>query len=156
MVAEYKANGDAADSDDDKRIRRAEKRALQKRIERRGKKQATVHPSYAATNQFAGFPSLKPFRPFRAYGTPVVTPAYPPPFAPLASFAPNVNAFQSATGSRFDRSVCFSCGQQGHWKNSCPVLHTTTRQNFRPGVQALIPNSQPGEAILGAGIKQSQ
>ena len=58
--------------------------------------------------------------------------------------APKVGTFFKVV-QRIDRSFCFSCGLQGHWKNSCPILHTSTRQNFRPGVQSLFPTNQPGE-----------
>ena len=71
--------------------------------------------------------------------------------------APNINHFQGPFAIRPDRGSCCSCRQPGHWKSSCPVLLTATRQQFRPCIHSLVSyNQQQKGTTSGPATTQQQ
>ncbi len=156
LVTEYVARDEALDSEDDKKIRRAEKRALQKRKGRRSRR-TTIQPGYSSGNQRTGLAGNNSFRPFRLYNASIPASSYTThTTSPFPNVSSNFNGFQSSSGQRYDSTFCFSCGQQGHWRNSCPIVHAATRQHFRPGIQTIASNFSPTGGISGAGPKPIQ
>ncbi|XP_068690339.1 uncharacterized protein [Montipora foliosa] len=95
LVNEYLSHELASGSEDEKRIRRAEQRALRKRKDRQQQKvKSSVKQSQpsATTTSFAGQPHFN----FRSSSR---------------SFTPS--------GKAKPGDICFACGQQGHWKSQC-------------------------------------
>ncbi|XP_068714235.1 uncharacterized protein [Montipora foliosa] len=95
LVNEYLSDELASGSEDEKRIRRAEQRALRKRKDRQQQKvKSSVKQSQpsATTTSFAGQPHFN----FRSSSR---------------SFTPS--------GKAKPGDICFACGQQGHWKSQC-------------------------------------
>lgn len=76
----------------------------------------------------------------------VTPPTRPPRFPTLA---PTSTVSKAPQGKD-------TTGQQGHWRNSCPIVHAATRQHFRPGIQAIASNFSPTGGISGAGPKPIQ
>ena len=95
LVNEYLSDELASGSEDEKRIRRAEQRALRKRKDRQQQKvKSTVKQSQrsATTTLFAGQPQFN----FRSSSR---------SFTPIRKATPG--------------DSCFACGQQGHWRSQC-------------------------------------
>lgn len=95
LVNEYLSDELANGSEDEKRIRRAEQRALRKRNDRQQQKvKSSVKQSQpsATTTSFAGQPHFN----FRSSSR---------------SFTP--------PGKAKPGDICFACGQQGHWRSQC-------------------------------------
>jgi len=99
-VNEYLSDELASGSEDEKRIRRAEQRALRKRSQRQQQKAKSTkqslfqHPSSSTTTSVAG--------------------QHQP------SFKVNPRAFRIG-GKAKPGDICFACGQQGHWRSECQV-----------------------------------
>ena len=94
LVNEYLSDELASGSEDEKRIRRAEQRALRKRKERQQQK---------------GKSTGKPFQP-SASNTSFTGHRQP-------SFRSNSRSFTASKAKPGD--ICFACGQQGHWRSEC-------------------------------------
>ena len=95
LVKEYLSDELASGSEDEKRIRRAEQRALRKRTDRqqqRVKSSAKQSLPSATTTSFAGQPQF--------------------------NFRPSSRSF-TPTGKAKPGDICFACGQQGHWRSQC-------------------------------------
>ena len=85
----------ASDSEDEKRLRRANSTAVQKR-----KKDAAEYAEKRLRNQ--RFATTKPYN-FNAYAAPT-----PVPYSGL-----NYRKFRTT-------DTCFACGKAGHWRSQCP------------------------------------
>ena len=115
LVNEYLSDELASGSEDEKRIRRAEQRALRKRKDRQQQKgKSTVKQSQpsATTTLFAGQPQFN-FRPSSC------------------SFTP--------TGKAKPGDICFASGQQGHWRSQCRTsshLGSSSSGQSNPGFQS--------------------
>ena len=99
LVNEYLSDELASGSEDEKRIRRAEQRALRKRNQRQQKakpsKQGYSQPQSSTTTTAFADQHSSSFRPIsRTFG-----------------------AFRKPRPS----DICFACGQQGHWRSQCQV-----------------------------------
>ena len=97
LVNEYLSDELASGSEDEKRIRRAEQRALRKRSQRqqqKAKRSLFQPPSSTTTTSVAG--------------------QHQP------SFRVNPLAFRIG-GKAKPGDICFACGQQGRWRSECPV-----------------------------------
>ena len=99
LVNEYLSDELASGSEDEKRIRRAEQRALRKRNQRQQKAKPSKQgysqlQSSTATTAFAGQHSSSSRPISRTFG-----------------------AFSKPRPS----DICFACGQQGHWRSQCQV-----------------------------------
>ncbi|XP_068707811.1 uncharacterized protein [Montipora foliosa] len=99
LVNEYLSDELASGSEDEKRIRRAEQRALRKRNQRQQKakpsKQGYSQPQSSTTTTAFADQHSSSSRPFsRTFG-----------------------AFRKPRPS----DICFACGQQGHWRSQCQV-----------------------------------
>jgi len=95
LVNEYLSDELASGSEDEKRIRRAEQRALRKRKHRQQQKvKSTVKQSQpsANTTSFAGQNQFN----FRSSSR---------SFTPISKARPG--------------QICFACGQQSHWRSQC-------------------------------------
>ncbi|KAK3736266.1 hypothetical protein QZH41_008096 [Actinostola sp. cb2023] len=121
-VEEYESDDLADDSEDEKKLRSAEKRALSKI---KTKKQAQRRPalqSQASRFQRAPFQA----QPFNAVPHPSMSIKQP--------FRVQRQANQS--------DKCFSCGQRGHWANSCFQSGAFNRP-FRASVSTSTSTSHP-------------
>ena len=99
LVNEYLSDELASGSEDEKRIRRAEQRALRKRSQRQQKaklsKQGYSQPQSSTTTTAFADQHSSSSRPIsRTFG-----------------------AFRKPRPS----DICFACGQQGHWRSQCQV-----------------------------------
>ena len=104
LVNEYLSDELASGSEDEKRIRRAEQRALRKRKDRQQQKvKSSVKQSQpsATTTSFAGQPHFN-FRSSSRFFTP--------------------------SGKAKPGDFCCACGQQGHWRSQCRVNHNSGPQ----------------------------
>lgn len=103
-VRECEQNDYADDSDDDKKIRSAESRAMRQKFRGRGRPTLYSRPVPAAagsqaqlsSGSFGGYPLLN--QPFRAFGGSRRTPQ--------------------------PSDVCHRCFKTGHWKSRCPLNYT--------------------------------
>lgn len=117
-VREYEQNDYADDSDDDKKIRSAESRAMRQKFRGRGRSTPYSRPVPAAagsqaqlsSGSFGGYPLLN--QPFRAFGGSRRTPQ--------------------------PSDVCHRCFKTGHWKSRCPLNYTQSATGSAEG-QALQP-----------------
>nr|XP_034314469.1 uncharacterized protein LOC117680464 isoform X2 [Crassostrea gigas] len=103
-VREYEQNDYADDSDDDKKIRSAESRAMRQKFRGRGRPTPYSRPVPAAagsqaqlsSGSFGGYPLLN--QPFRA--------------------------FRGSRRTPQPSDVCHRCFKTGHWKCRCPLNYT--------------------------------
>ena len=113
-VDEYLADDLAEDSDDDKKIRAAQARALvakkKKTSAKSGKK------PYARR-----IPVASPPNPMASFATPSFG------HQPNHSFR-GYNSNRGRSGPRAT-DYCFACQKQGHWRQSCPNVAPTGKQN---------------------------
>ena len=102
-VEEYESDELAEDSEDEKRLRSAERRALA-RIHENKRRNSSARPSYTSTHQ----PSSE------------VSFAGPSNTRPVNQQLFRGQSFRERRPQPSDK--CFSCGQRGHWANStsCP------------------------------------
>ncbi|KAK3095843.1 hypothetical protein FSP39_019907 [Pinctada imbricata] len=110
-VHEYECNDYASDSDDDKKIRSAENRAL--RSIKRGR-------SYRSTPYTRNIPAAAGSATSHEYNSAGTTSN----FRPQSGYT--YNNVTRRTPQPTD--ICYKCWQQGHWKNRCPL-------NTQPTVQ---------------------
>ncbi|KAK3101897.1 hypothetical protein FSP39_007159 [Pinctada imbricata] len=105
-VQEYKSSEIADDSDDEKKIRSAENRALKQKTKSRVhpyRKNAYAYPSTPS----AGSANQLPVQPFLAPGNQLFRPKGP-----------------RRQPQPFD--ICYNCFETGHWKSRCPKAAQTT------------------------------
>ncbi|XP_061164440.1 uncharacterized protein LOC133173470 [Saccostrea echinata] len=103
-VREYEQNDYADDSDDDKKIRSAESRAMRQKFRGRGRptpysrlvSAAAGSPAQLSSGSFGGYPLLS--QPFRAFGGSRRTPQ--------------------------PSDLCHRCFKTGYWKSRCPLNYT--------------------------------
>lgn len=100
MVTEYEANPVASDSDDEKRIYKAEARASRKARSERGVRRG----------RWRGYPYRRGFGGRRMNET-----------------IPSTSQPQSQPTKR--QGICFACHGEGHWKFECPSSKTTSNTN---------------------------
>ena len=102
-VEEYESDELAEDSEDEKRLRSAERRALAK-IREKKRRNSSVRPSYTSTRQPSSEASS-----VRSSNT-----------LPVNQQLFRGQSFRERRPQTSDK--CFSCGQRGHWANStsCP------------------------------------
>ena len=100
VVTEYETNPLASDSDDEKRINRAESRASKKLLKLEQSKRVKK------ASRLSSWPSS-----IRV--DPVLPSAH--------------RAITSGTSSFSKPGVCFTCGQPGHWKHECPKARQQAR-----------------------------
>ena len=107
---------DAENSEDERKIRRAEQRALKKRDSKKNKYQIQNRVRPVCTDAGSVFAAhgqrLLTFRPFRLYGA-----------------GPETATQQISSFQRFN---CHWCGLPGHWKAFCPQRQAQIRQGFNP------------------------
>jgi len=125
-VLEYETDDIASDSEDDKRIKKAESRAQSKISKNKAKK---------PTNNLPKIPSVPPWssgglRPqFRNASPNSFFSATQPPwqhsFQPNQSWRPTTPWFGPRTSSPYPKAhhFCHACGERGHWRKSCPKIH---------------------------------
>ena len=119
-VDEYMSDDLASDSEDEKRLREAEKRALAKR--KTTKNQYSTGRKLPASATYSRPP---PFQPFQSVQHFTSTPPFPT--------QPSTRPAFSKQGPPFGRipkptDICLSCGAAGHWRRNCP--NTTNPQTF--------------------------
>ena len=102
-VAEYESDDLASDSDDDKKIRRAEGRALAKKKQR-------AKPSASQASFSGGFRPNDVFRPMEGFEESTYPRRGNPYRPPLRSFRRPVNQL----------TQCYACGGYGHYRSECP------------------------------------
>nr|XP_022299832.1 uncharacterized protein LOC111108323 isoform X2 [Crassostrea virginica] len=108
-VREYEQNDYAEDSDDDKKIRSAESRALRQKFRGRGRGTPYSRPVSAAAGSQAqlptsGFGGTSYNQPFRSFGGSRRTPQ--------------------------PSDVCHRCFKTGHWKSRCPLNYSQPSSGF--------------------------
>ncbi|XP_038072966.1 uncharacterized protein LOC119741284, partial [Patiria miniata] len=102
-VDEYLSDELASDSEDDKRIRQAQARAVRKKRLQKSSQLANKRQRQNATvEQFS--PSTSGTRLFRS-------------FQPNRRFMPGATSAWSAGPKPTD--LCFACGKPGHWRRNC-------------------------------------
>ena len=130
VVAEYTADELAADSDDEKRLEKAEKAAERKAGLKRRRKQQPAQRGAAQTR-------TQRYTAAQAYGGYTVPQLYPPSFPQLQQTASG--AGQSArraggsagTMQRVSVGPCFACGEMGHLRMYCPKIQTQEKKWYR-------------------------
>ena len=119
-IEEYLSDDPASDSEDDRKIKAAERRALQKQNMRRTNQRSSAtttkpSPSKPANNQFR---DVQQGDTFRGQNTSSAT----------ASTTQN-NSRRISTGPpRRTGGIGFACGRNGHWSQSCPSTRNYPRQ----------------------------
>ena len=111
-VEEYLSDNLATDSDDDKKMKSAEKRAIQK--SQRGKSLRFNHPPTAASSSFTSAPRPSEFPPKpRMPNTALSDQTRWRPF--------NLEDYSEVPRNGIDttRSICYKCGKRGHWRRNC-------------------------------------
>ena len=133
MVDEYETKALASDSDDDRKIRRAETTALKKRNLKLKQKRpfSTFVPGMAGpiggwsnTNNSGIIPPVQPWQ----QRQPLPLPPPQQQQQQLFRSQPFPARRQGGPGP-FD--LCFACGQQGHWRSTCPAT-TVHSQQLQP------------------------
>ena len=119
-VNEYLTDELASGSDDDKKMRQAEARAISKKS--REAKQKTK-----STSSSKSFPKYFPrpvIHPSFVHQPPVVHPPKIVPLVPQPFLGQGAVVPQQSYRAPVPTNVCFECGLPGHWRASCP-----TKQN---------------------------
>ena len=110
-VKEYAANDLASDSEDEKRMKRAEFRAV-KKIKAKSQRGSNRFRPYSTTTSRTNSATFNPY----VFNRQAAVPAYTKQGRP---------------------GTCFACGSTGHWRKECslsqssrvpPLLHTSTQQ----------------------------
>ena len=118
-VDEYLSDDLASDSDDDKKMKSAENRAISKRKSSKRKISHRQQPYQRPSSTFTS--------PAQHDGNHPAT-YYPPPFyagRPSFSFQPRLQPsyqFQRPSNINRQQSLCFGCGKPGHWRKECPEI----------------------------------
>ena len=98
-VKEYMSDDLASDTDDEKRIRQAETRAIrtikQRKQENSQRRQSTARPS-------ATFPN--------------------PSSDTVTNTGSNFRSFNRIYTGQRSTDICFGCSEQGHWRGNCPKI----------------------------------
>lgn len=116
-VEEYLSDELASDSDDEKRIKSAESKAL-------AKKKAKVKPKSFYPPRFSPMHtqlmSSSPPMPNHFQSQRFAFPREPS--QPSGSIGNHNTSYSSQSAYRFQsaRSMCFGCGKTGHWRKNCP------------------------------------
>ena len=124
VVAEYTADELAADSDDEKRLEKAEKAAERKA----GLKRRQPAQRGAAQTRTQRYTAAQ------AYGGYTVPQLYPPSFPQLQQTASGAGqSVRRAGGSagtiqRVSVGPCFACGEMGHLRMYCPKIQTQEKK----------------------------
>ena len=115
-VDEYLSDDLASDSEDDKKMKSAENRAIAKNksssnTKRKGNYRQQPYPSSSSYTSAAQ----------HGYNQRFQNPPYPSG-RPGFSFRPRMPTFQfqHSANNNQQRSLCFQCGQPGHWRRNCP------------------------------------
>ena len=119
-VEEYLSDDLASDSEDDRKIKAAKRRALQKQnIRRTNQRSSTTTtkppPSKPTNNQFR---NVQQGNIFHGQNTSSAT----------ASTTQNDSRRISMGPPRRTGGTCFACGRNGHWRQSCPFTRNYPRQ----------------------------
>jgi hypothetical protein len=100
-VKEYMSDDLASDTDDEKRIRQAETRAIRKRNQRKQensqRRQSNARPAPSAT-----FPN--------------------PSSDTVTNTGSNFRSFNRISTGPLPTDICFGCNEQGHWRRNCPKI----------------------------------
>ena len=132
VVAEYTADELAADSDDEKRLEKAEKAAERKA----GLKRRQPAQRGAAQTRTQRYTAAQ------AYGGYTVPQLYPPSFPQLQQTASGAGqSVRRAGGSagtiqRVSVGPCFACGEMGHLRMYCPKIQTQEKKWY-PSVESV-------------------
>ena len=124
VVAEYTADELAVDSDDEKRLEKAEKAAERKAGLKWRRKQQPAQRGAAQTRT----------QRYTAYGGYTVPQLYPPSFPQLQQTASGAGqSVRRAGGSagtmqRVSVGPCFACGEMGHLRMYCPKIQTQEKK----------------------------
>ena len=115
-VEEYATDELASDSEDEKKIRAAERRALARR-KTRGNEFKNLLPSHTVTKpQYKTGYSPSPSSSYQQQFCPNPNPSGRPSY--------EAKRFQQGTFRRWRQpkptDICLSCGEQGHWRTDCP------------------------------------
>ena len=114
VVEEYTADELAADSDDEKRLDKAERSAERKAAKRRKHTDYRHRPNFGRRQQ-----------PLQTQQTMSTAPVFPDPQAfPGSTPFPSIPPKRPPVSSQFPRVIgpCYACGQIGHLWSSCPRL----------------------------------
>lgn len=122
-VDEYMSDDLASDSEDEKRLREAEKRALAKRKTNRNQFSAGRKLPASATYSRPPPPPFQPFQNAQHFTSTQPFPAQLPTTRPAFSRQnPQYGRMPKPT------DICLACGAAGHWRRNCP--NTTNPQAF--------------------------
>ena len=127
-VNEYLASPLAIDDEDDRRIKRAEKHAMEKKKEREEARKpaflrrSQVSPYTRDRQERQELPTHSIHQPDRSYSNYRASNAHK-----SLSNVHQPSYFQSEPRSKFSgaKDVCYFCGQKGHWADTCPEKRNT-------------------------------
>ena len=128
-VAEYESDEIASDSDDDKKIRRAEKRALERKKFRSNPKPSSISPAFL--DRYKGVDSKVDFtdQPYRGV----------------------LSNFRAPRRNNRPLTQCFGCGGFGHIRSGCPRMLRAQAPGYYPVLGSIFPAQD-----LSARVEQQQ
>lgn len=118
---EYERDPVASDSDDEKRIRKAETAAEKKVMRDRLRRQGRTRSSFCSFPRY--LPQREQYRPSLQ--------------APLPGLGPGHQARMFPYSRR--REPCFRCGSEAHWVRDCPMSRVGPAGAAHPGQPAIVP-----------------
>ena len=117
-VREYETPSLGSDSEDDKKLKQAEARAVKKQKTQYIKPSSTVSSFKNVDKTFSCFMPGTNFR-----GT--------KPFTDFGTAQGRNHAFRNVPRTATSEDICFGCGSRGHWRSDCPKDRNIGYQRYQ-------------------------